>query len=72
MKILNLSKDFNLPTDNNIRFKSFIFHGGEPHIQLQLPDPIAPQEEVVIPNASSAPMIFYCCSWLPMPSAQWL
>lgn len=48
MKILNLSKDFNLPTENSISFKSFTFHGGEPHIQLQLPVPIDPQEEVVI------------------------
>ena len=48
MKLLNLSKNFNLPSKDALCFEAFTFHGGEPHIKLQLSDPIDPQEEVLI------------------------
>ncbi len=48
MKILNLSKNFELPQKDCIGFEAFTFNGGEPHIKLQPPETIGPMEEVLI------------------------
>lgn len=41
MKLLNLSENFEIPLGENIAFDQFVFHGGEPHIKLQLSEPAA-------------------------------
>ena len=48
MKILNLSKNFELPPADYIEYEAFTFNGGEPHIKLQLAKTIDPAEEVLI------------------------
>ncbi|MEO1260841.1 MAG: ribose-phosphate diphosphokinase [Bacteroidota bacterium] len=48
MKILNLSKNFNWPTENGIHYEAFVFHGGEPHIKLHVENTPDPSEEVLI------------------------
>ncbi len=49
MKILNLDPDFKIPAADSIGFESFTFHGGEPHLKLQLPPAsFFTEEEVLI------------------------